>query len=69
MKINELIHDFEIFTTNEENEVLESMSGTMPIETYTEREQKIIENLIRKSLVQKIQKDKDTVLVRKNERQ
>lgn len=66
MKINELIHGFEIFKSNEEKEVLEKIQGTKPIEVYTEREQVVIENLIRKSLVRKIARNNE-VLISRNE--
>ena len=52
MKINELIKEFNIYTTNEEKAILESMDSVMPLTSYTERERFLINNLIRKSLVQ-----------------
>lgn len=54
MKLNELISSFEIYTTNEENSLLAKLVKPTPIETFTERDQVIIENLIRKSLVSKV---------------
>ena len=54
MKLNELIEDFTIYTTNEEKQVLSKIDDMMSIDTFTEREQTIIENLIRKSLVSKV---------------
>jgi len=63
MKINELIQDFEIHTSNEESAMLTKMNELRLLHTYTEREQVIIENLIRKALVSKIVKgDKVYVL-------
>jgi hypothetical protein len=66
MKMNEVLKNFEIFTTNEEREVLSKMEGIRYMEAYTEREQVVIENLVRKSLVSKIQRNK-TFMVRKND--
>mgnify|MGYP001555731067 FL=1 len=55
MKINDLLHNFEIYKTNEETEVLSKIGATPhPISSYSEREQVIIDNLVKKSLVSKI---------------
>lgn len=53
MKMNELLTDFYIQTSNEEKFMLEKMQGVRSLAAYTEREQTVIENLIRKSLVSK----------------
>jgi hypothetical protein len=66
MKLNELIEDFTIYTTNEEKQVLSKIDDMMSIDTFTEREQTIIENLIRKSLVSKVY-NKGSILVMANE--
>ena len=66
MKLNELIQDFTIYTTNEEKQVLSKIDDLMSIDTFTEREQTIIENLIRKSLVSKVQQ-RGSILVMANE--
>ena len=66
MKLNELITQFTIQMSNEEAQVLSTMKGVMPLESFDEREQFIIENLIRKSLVSKIW-NKGNVLVVANE--
>lgn len=63
MKLSEV---FSIYTTNEEQTLLDKISDIVPIESYTEREQFIIENLIRKSLVTKV-KHNQSYLVVKNE--
>ena len=49
MKINELLQTFTIALSNEESEVLNQMSKGVvtPIHAYTEREQFVIESLIR----------------------
>lgn len=67
MKINELIKDFEIFVTNEEKAVLETIDRPTPLSTYNERDQFIIANLIRKSLITKIN-NHGSVLVIRNEK-
>jgi len=58
MKINELIQDFTIYTTNEEAALLPKIGATPhPLKAYSEREQVIIDNLVKKSLVSKIRNE------------
>jgi len=66
MKIDEVLKQFKIFTSNEELEVLKKMDTLKPMEFYNERERFVIENLVRKSLVSKV-KSNNTYLVIKNE--
>ena len=66
MKLNELISQFEIFMSNEEEQVYNKLGEPTPLYTYTSREQTLIENLARKSLVSKIRQN-DIVLVVKND--
>ena len=54
MNINELIRGFEIYTTNEEREVLDRLTRPIKLTALNERERVIVENMIRKSLVIKI---------------
>ena len=54
MNINEFISGFEIYTTNEEREVLDRLTRPIKLTTLNERERVIVENMIRKSLVIKI---------------
>lgn len=54
MKINELISDFEIWTTNEEKDLLEKLSKPVKLASLTEQEQFKVQAMIRKSLVTKI---------------
>lgn len=54
MKINELITDFEIWTTNEEKELLEKLSKPVKLSSLTEQDQFKVQSMIRKSLVTKI---------------
>lgn len=53
--------------SNEESEVLEKVQGVRMLNSYTERERFVIENLIRKSLVSKIT-FKGNIWVTSNER-
>jgi hypothetical protein len=66
MKINELIKDFSIFMTNEEKVELEQLTAPIPLASLTERQQVIMNNLIRKSLVSKIQTN-NIIMVAKND--
>ena len=67
MKINELIQSFEIYKTNEEIELLDKMDvKPQPLSSYTEREQVIIDNMVKKSLVSKV-RNKDLYLVMRND--
>jgi len=60
MKIKDVIEQFEIFISNEEHEILEKMEDRfLPRTDFNERERYILENLVRKSLIQKIQKQND----------
>ncbi len=54
MKINELVGEFSVFTTIEEDRVLKELSNARPLSSFSERDQFTIEGLIRKSLVIKI---------------
>lgn len=51
MKINELIEDFEIWTTNEERELLEKLKHPVKLSSLTEHDQFRVQAMIRKSLV------------------
>lgn len=65
MKISALIDSFEIFMTNEEKRIFEEINDTTPLSQFTEREQFIIKNMVRKSLVSKVVQH-NQVLVKKN---
>ena len=55
MKISQLITDFTVFTTNEEDKLLNSLyNDVRPYQSFSEREQQVIESLNRKSLVSKV---------------
>lgn len=54
MKINELIGDFEIWTTNEEKELLKKLQSPVKVSALSEQDQFKVQTLIRKSLVTKV---------------
>jgi hypothetical protein len=54
MKINELISDFEIWTTNEETKLLEKLQKPIKLSHLSEHDQMCVQKMIRKSLVKKI---------------
>lgn len=63
MKINELISTFSIYTSREEAELLERITQPAMLRSYSERDQFIINNLIRKSLVSKVVHNNDIIVV------
>jgi hypothetical protein len=54
MKINELLTDFSIWTTREEDHLLEQLVTPIKLSDLNEHDQFWVQSLIRKSLVQKI---------------
>ncbi len=54
MKINELIGEFEIWTTNEEKQLLKKLQSPVKISALSEQDQFRVQTLIRKSLVTKV---------------
>jgi hypothetical protein len=54
MKLNELVKSFEIYTSNEEKDILKRLDYPRRLDSFSERDQFTIEGLIRKSLVIKI---------------
>lgn len=66
MRLNEIIKEFKIYMSNEEQEVFDRCDELRPLRSFTEREQVIIESLIRKSLVSKIYRN-GNVMVMANE--
>jgi hypothetical protein len=63
MKIKELFSGFTMQMSNEEANILKRLSHITPIIAFPEREQFIIENLIRKSLVTKIRNNGMTLVI------
>jgi hypothetical protein len=64
MRINELIGSFEIYTSNEEKAVLEQINRPLPLSSFQEREQVVIQNLVRKSLISKMTSNGYTYVMR-----
>lgn len=64
MKVSELLTDFEIFTTNEEAKLLAKLDTISPLQSFPERQQVVIENLVKKSLVSKIMQGKQVMVLR-----
>jgi hypothetical protein len=54
MKINELLQGFSIYTSLEEERVLKKLASPAFLSDFSERDQVIIEGMVRKSLVIKI---------------
>lgn len=54
MKINELISNFEIWTTNEEKKLLEKLQKPIKLSHLSEHDQIRVQYMIHKSLVKKI---------------
>ncbi len=54
MKINELIGNFEVWTTNEERDLLKKLASPIKLSQLSEQDQFKVQSLIRKSLVTKI---------------
>lgn len=67
MKLNELIKEFTIQVTNEENDLLDKIKSPCYYESFNEREQFIIENLFRKSLLTKVH-NRGNIIVVPNEK-
>jgi len=67
MKINDLLGEFGIFTTSEEQTLLDSLNNAIKnVNDFNPREQVVINNLIKKSLVTKINRQPFT-FIKKNE--
>ena len=67
MKLNELIKQFTITMNNEEAKLLKSLKGVIALESFDEREQFILEGLIRKSLVSKVYNNGNILVVANEE--
>jgi|TARA_B100000965_G_scaffold96780_1_gene79117 DNA-binding MltR family transcriptional regulator len=63
MRINELVTEFTIQTSNEEKEVLGKLKSAKNLDTFMERDQEVINQLVRKSLVRKIEQDNSVMVV------
>jgi hypothetical protein len=54
MKINELLNGFTIYTTREEDAMMQRLQTAVPLSSFNEHEQFVIEGMIRKSLIIKV---------------
>ena len=63
MKINELIKDFKIWTTNEESKLLEKLQKPIKLSSLDEHDQVVVQSMIRKSIIKKIGQQDPTVVV------
>ena len=63
MRINELIQEFTIQTSNEEKDMLSKLQSVKNLDTFMERDQEVINQLIRKSLVRRMDKAGQTMVV------
>ena len=67
MKLRELLKFIDIFVTNEEHELMQKIPfNPTAMSKFSEREQIVIQNLINKSLVTKINEKNNVIMVRKN---
>jgi hypothetical protein len=57
----------EIYMTNEEKSLLETIDDVRPLGSFPERDQTIINNLIRKSIISKVQTQNGTIVVIRND--
>lgn len=62
MKLNELVRTLDTWISNEERAVLERIDGLQPVGVFSDREIQIIEGLIRKSLVIRVENKGNTFL-------
>ena len=63
MRINELKQEYTIHTSNEEKDMLSKLQSVKNLDTFMERDQEVINQLIRKSLVRRMDKDGQTMVV------
>ena len=69
MKINELISDFEIWTTNEERDLLKRLKDPVRLSQLSEHDQFRVQAMIRKSLITKIGHENPTVVANEKAKQ
>jgi len=55
MKVNEFVKKLEVWTSSEEKDLLESITEPKVLASFDERDRTIIDSLIRKSLLIKVQ--------------
>jgi hypothetical protein len=62
MKLNELVRSLDTWISNEERAVLARIDGLQPVSVFSDREIQIIEGLVRKSLVIRVENKGNTFL-------
>jgi hypothetical protein len=67
MKINELIQHFTVYLSNEESDLLDKIKSPCYYQSFSEREQHVIENLFRKSQLVKVH-NRGNIIVVPNEK-
>jgi hypothetical protein len=68
MKINELITDFEIWTTNEERDLLKRLKKPTKIAALDEHDQFKVQAMIRKNLLIKVGTENPTVIANEKDK-
>jgi len=68
MKINELISDFEIWTTNEERDLLKRLKEPTKIAALDEHDQFRVQAMIRKNLLIKVGTENPTVIANEKDK-
>jgi len=63
VRLSELIREFRIYMSNEEARVFGECKDLRPLRSFPERDQVIIEGLIRKSLVSRVSKNGTTMVM------
>ena len=67
MKLNDLISEFTIYMSNEEQGIFDRLEKVSAPEQFSQREQRIIESMIKKSLISKVNYKGNCYLVRNHE--
>ena len=68
MKINELISDFEIWTTNEERDLLKRLKKPTKIAALDEHDQFRVQAMIRKNLLIKVGQENPSVVANEKDK-
>ena len=66
MRINELVDKFEIYANNEEQRLIEKLTDPVVFENLEPREQWVVQNMLRKSLVKRYTREGQIYIVKNN---
>jgi len=66
MKINEFVRTLETWRSNDEQQLLDKIKEPRPMNSFDERDQTIIEGLVRKSLLIKVKGHNDLTYIYPN---